>query len=626
MTTSSYMPDVKVEIAFDSGYATPAGSRTWTDVSSHVEMSEKISISRGRADEFGSTDPNRLALTLDNRDGRFTAGRATSPYYPNIKIGRPIRVTSTPVGGSPSIRFVGYVDQWPVEWPGSDATSAVRVTASSRMARLGFNAPLRSTVAEEFLRSGARHYWPLNEPSGATQATDLAGGATLETIVGPVEFGATTGLPDGSTGLAEHGGDEEPYLAMKATLPAPVSTADPGGIVLETFLTTALQAASINTIIRLQAPAGSGSARMELDLAGGLLGIDVRNTSNIAGTIQTLKVNDAMPHHVAIHAELVAGTTTVDAYVDGKLARTYTSSTTPALVLQNLFVSDVTGYHEPHVIAHVAVNAPVASLPLRAASALTGYADDTASERIERYATYAAIDPAEVVTDPDSHAVAAIKTDGRTVIEAMRVVEETEAGVLFDARDNTLQFRSRADRYNRPVALSLSAAAQQVEAGIAPTLDRTSLTNEVTATAADGFVVRVVDQASVDDYGYARDSMEIASTHDEALQAALWRLRTRATPQPRIPSLGVNLLPLALATQTQLMDADIGSRLAITGLPSQAAASTLEFFIEGYTESIGPESYAFDFNVSPATSDYDLVFTLDDATMGVLDSSYRLAY
>lgn len=86
------LPDVQVEIAFDSGWATPAVDRTWTDVSDYVELAEGIGIGIGRGDEFNIADANTLALTLDNRDGRFTPGKATSPYYPDVKIGRPIRV------------------------------------------------------------------------------------------------------------------------------------------------------------------------------------------------------------------------------------------------------------------------------------------------------------------------------------------------------------------------------------------------------------------------------------------------------------------------------------------------------------------------------------------------------
>ena len=51
------LPNTKVEIAFDSGYTTPAASRTWTDVSTYVESQYGLTINRGRADEIAQVQP-----------------------------------------------------------------------------------------------------------------------------------------------------------------------------------------------------------------------------------------------------------------------------------------------------------------------------------------------------------------------------------------------------------------------------------------------------------------------------------------------------------------------------------------------------------------------------------------
>ena len=83
-----------------------------------MEPNRGITISHGRQDEFGVAEANRLALTLDNSDGRFTPEKTSGAYYPDVKIGRPIRVTSTnnavTIPGSS-----GYVDEWPVAWNGA---------------------------------------------------------------------------------------------------------------------------------------------------------------------------------------------------------------------------------------------------------------------------------------------------------------------------------------------------------------------------------------------------------------------------------------------------------------------------------------------------------------------------
>lgn len=109
----TFLPDLRLEIAFDSGVRTPIASRTWTDVSEYVELEQGITITGGRADERSVTEANRLELTLDNTDGRFTPERASSPYYPDVKIGRPIRLRADldDDGTFETDLFLGFVEE-----------------------------------------------------------------------------------------------------------------------------------------------------------------------------------------------------------------------------------------------------------------------------------------------------------------------------------------------------------------------------------------------------------------------------------------------------------------------------------------------------------------------------------
>ncbi|MFE9432149.1 LamG-like jellyroll fold domain-containing protein [Streptomyces sp. NPDC006640] len=66
---------------------------TWTDISSYVDGVRKgVVVNRGAADELSETQPGTATLTLDNDDGRFTPGNASSPYYPFVRHNAPIRV------------------------------------------------------------------------------------------------------------------------------------------------------------------------------------------------------------------------------------------------------------------------------------------------------------------------------------------------------------------------------------------------------------------------------------------------------------------------------------------------------------------------------------------------------
>ncbi|MER8004992.1 LamG-like jellyroll fold domain-containing protein [Streptomyces sp. NPDC094149] len=67
---------------------------TWTDISSYVDDTKSgVTITRGASDELSETQPGTATLRLDNQDGRFTPGNASSPYYPFVRRNAPIRVS-----------------------------------------------------------------------------------------------------------------------------------------------------------------------------------------------------------------------------------------------------------------------------------------------------------------------------------------------------------------------------------------------------------------------------------------------------------------------------------------------------------------------------------------------------
>lgn len=603
MVTSSYMPDVRVAVAFNAGYSTAAASRTWTDISDYVDLEELINITRGRQDEFATTDPNKLSLTLDNRDGRFTAGKTGGAYYPNVKIGRPIRVTSTPVGGAASVRFLGYVDEWPVEWNGTDSYASAKITASSRLARLGFNAELRSIVEEEYLVDNPVAYYVLGEPEGSTFAANSSATAQPNLAVTgtgtDVTFAAATGV--GTDGLSAP--TFTPDGKCLRTPNSDVTTGVTGAWYLECFF-------NFPTAGTTSELAAMGDAGLRVTFAGILQGGGLSSPGSVA---------DGLTHHAAI---VYSGTSKV-LYLDGAAVASAVvaagTAPTPGYVyVGNGLGSNTAGasYSVSHVAAGGSITA--ARILAHANTKDARAATETASAAITRLAAYADIPAAEVSGDAGTNPVYFLDPSGKSVVEVMRSVEETESGVLFDARDNTLTFHGRAHRYSVASALTLNVALQEVEAGIAPKLDRSALVNDVTATAWDGTTARAANQTSIDDYGNARTSLDIASTNDVAYQTAAWIVGTHGEPAPRIPSLGIDLLPLTSARQDTVMTLDISSKITLSNLPAQAPATTLTFFIEGYTETIGPESYGFEFNVSPTTG-YD-VWVLEDATYGAYDT------
>lgn len=617
---------ITVEVAFNAGYSTAAASRTWTDVTTYLEGTEGLSIARGRSDEMSEVSPSTLTLTLDNKDGRFTAGLATSPYYPNVKIGRPIRVTATPSGGAASVRFVGYVDEWPVAWPGgSSGYATATLTASSRTARLGLDSPLKSSIEEELLDSTPAILYPLSEPTDATSASDLMGGprARMVGTGADVEFGTDSGLA-GRAAATFAGGK---------------------GLLADADITDAGVDMWMACVFNTSASVDQVMAAAYGAYAAGVYGLavevsmDTAGTVFAAGSIPTLSspstYKDGQTHLAVIR--LVQNGANIDGtmWIDGVSVDTGSAAGTLVLDVEHFVIgisTDTFGsYASPWVgtlsYASLGFTNPTSVVADWAAAVLDGFNGDTPAERLARYAGYANIATAEQSFATGSAPMAHIDTTGQTSISLMQQVSATDGGALFDARDGTLTYQGRDVRYLAAAVLSLSMADHEVEADYSPKLDRSALLNDVTAISANERIsARAFDASSRDEYGLHQESLELATNdEDEILGAAWWRVNTYAEPTPRVPTLSVEILPLSTVRQALMLTLDIGSRVTVTNLPVQAAASSADYFVEGYTETITPESYRFTLNVTDGSA-WLTTWVLDSGTRSQLDSTTTLAY
>jgi len=769
VTTSNYMPDVKVEVAFNAGWSTPAASRTWTDISTYVDIGDTgspIVINGGRGDELSTTDANNLTLVLDNSDGRFTPGKASSPYYPNVKLGRPIRVSvstlpngtfednttgwtgtnavllrstaefhvgvasmsltaitaatmsaDTPSGTSgvpvvagasyvgaawfralsttrtcnvlidwytgaggfiststssgvvdsnsswtqasitatapataafarvraqvttpvttethyvddaelSSIQYVGFVDQWPNAWEAVSTEARSRISATSRIARIGNARKLKSIVEEEFRLDGPKVYCTLGEAAGATAASDSSGNQIPAfTQVGTgaaVVFGSATGPGTDSLTAATFADGKLLKIPKDSYTVAGSATS----VLLEGFVNTTVSS--------------GGVSRMVVTLNGGTVSLYMLPGGELAGQMNTtggsfssgIRVDDGLTHHVAYRATLSGTTVTPTLFVDGVAVNGSTFTWTFGLTgLTSVCVGGDDGdpsnvLHWNGTIAHAAVtfsDAAVANARIQAhaSAGLNGFAGELSGARFTRYASYAGIAAGELSTDVGQVPMAHVYTTDQTALDMMRVVESTEEGVVFDAKDGTLTFHDRFHRYNAVSAFTLDMALQEVEADFEGQFDRTGLANEVTATLTDGKAsARAFDQASQNDYGIAAADLSLASTDTEyPLQAASWLVNQYGQPRGRVPSVLARLTSLPAAKIASLLAADASTRFTVANIPSQASAANADYFVEGYTKTIGFESFEVTFNVSDATvSD---VWTVEDAVLGQYDA------
>lgn len=609
------MPDVVVEVAFGSGYATPDVDRTWTDVSDYVELDESIGIQFGRQDERSIADANTLDLTLDNSDGRFTALRPSSPYYPDVRLGTPIRVLATPVGGTESVRFVGYVEQWPVSWDGTDEHATAEIQAVSRMTRLGYDTALRSVIEETFLVDSPVAYYTLGEPQGATSAADTSGNAHPPLT----QFGTGDAV---TFGTAVGPGTDDLTAAVLSGEGRGLQVADLSDLSGASGFSVSFFVLKDSGLFQFLATDSVGATvRVDLSSAGQIAVYGPGSPMPFISGVGS--VNDGLTHHIAV----TWGASEVVAYIDGAEVGSDATAWPDLTGRVRLSVTQST-LTETATLAHLAVYASEVSAGAvadQAAAGSTGFAGESAADRLARYASWAGI-PAAEVSSTAATTVVHVDPTGSTAIDAMRLVETAEGGILFDDRDGTLTLLPRSHRY-APTGITLDMAAQRVGGDFNPVYDRTGVLNDATVSNVGGTVVaRVVDHDSSDYLGPVATSLETISDDDgEPYRRASWEVHPNAEPKYRTPSLTVDLLTFdAAPSQDDILAASIGTLATVTNQPDQAATTTGLYFIEGCTETIGPESYSLTFNVSPGEPYTNLVI-FDDADQG-FDSGAVFAY
>lgn len=631
------LPAVTVEIAFTTGPNDP--SPVWVDVTQWWRVSPAISITRGRQDEQGDVSPSKCTLTLDNSDGRFTAGNVASPYYPNVKKGRRLRVSAIH-NAVTYRRFTGYIDEWPVTWAdASTKVAAAAITASSRLARLGRGVELRSIVEEEYLLDSPAVYYPFGDAEGTTQAGSVS--ATAQPFCtavqvgsgGSITFGTATGpATDGITAAQFTPVNQTNGKYLRALFPSPVITATDTTLAYECFFLSS--AAFDQDLVRLDLATGFGTTSVLAIVGNKLRAASAPNAgANIYQLDSAASVNDGLTHHAMVTETLAGGNLTAVLYLDGVQVATSTIAAAAIASRDRLQMGGSVGSGFGMLsgtLSHVAVTGGTTAITAaralaHAQSGLTGFSGERSDQRIARLATYAGVPESETAIETGlSTSIVNQIMNGKTALALMNDVVVTESGVLFDDRYGVLTFHGRGHRYGAVSAMTLSGAGGEILA-IEPGLDDQGLVNDITASRDGGITVRAVDQASIADYGLYRDSITLLTTVDSEVQdAAAWKVGNGATPQVRVPVAAVDLGVAGTSQRTALLTREIGDRITLANLPAQAPAASMDSFIEGWTEQIADSRYTFAFNLSPAA--LSGVWVLDSTVYSVLGTTTRLAY
>lgn len=118
------------------GYAPTATSVTWTDISQWLNLKAGIRVSRGASDELSQTQPSLMSLSLDNEDGRFSAGLTSSPYHPYVRPNCPIQL-GVLTGGKNLIQSPSFENSDTTGWAASTSTPPLAFAADVTRAHSG---------------------------------------------------------------------------------------------------------------------------------------------------------------------------------------------------------------------------------------------------------------------------------------------------------------------------------------------------------------------------------------------------------------------------------------------------------------------------------------------------------
>jgi hypothetical protein len=633
------IPTTKVEIAFSTQPEDP--SPVYVDVTSYTRLplaeGGGINISKGRQDQYGTVAEARLSLTLINLDGRFTPGNVSSPYYPNVKKGRRIRISDT-WNGVTYYRFTGFIDEWPVAWADASATVAdVQITATSRMARLGHGKTLPSVIEVEYLLDNPDAYYTLGEDAGSLQAGN--GSATIQSPIAVtafgggsnanISFGSATGpSTDTLTAALFTRVSASAGAYLQGSLNGFTSGSDASYLLEAWFLSNQTQAMGI---AQLDDASGNLYLQLSTNASGKLVATYTSLGTAPTSVTSSATVTDGVGHHVAVRHTTSGGTSTETLFLDGVSVGTNAFSSSQydhTRITAGGGVNGTSAY--AGTIAHVAAYTGAAISDARVQqhylATATGFSGERSDQRIQRLATYAGVPSSDVVVETGlSTSIVNQDTTGQQPIQLMQDVTSTEGGVLFDAGDGRLTFHARSHRYNAATMLTLSTANREIMPSLTPRLDDQDLVNDVTATRTGGVSARVVDSSSVAEYGTYREDIQLLTTSDnEVFDAASWKVYTASTPQVKVPTAEVELALLSTAQTATLLAREIGDRITLTGLPVQAPAPSMDFFIEGWTETIADFTYRIVFNLSSAS--LSGVWQMDSPVYSIVGTTTRFAY
>lgn len=595
----------------------------WTTITSRTRSAGKVWIKHGMSDGASGPETSRMRCLLGNDDGWLTEGNPSSPWFPYIGRGTPIRLSVTGVLAVDAGRFAGEIDRMEAIYPGGD-NSVMYVEAIGTGGTLAqsdeeIRSPMYRTIsgvsAEDYLPHA---YWPMEDGPDSTKAAAATAGRSAATVAGGVSFAADSDLV---------GSQPLPTLAAGAVISGTIpsyTSAD------QWFLQVALringEPAGDTTYLEIDTPGGD-NVLWRLYVEPGspsilwFIGLDGAGAPTGAGTGVLLTGDSSNnPSEAAFYGRwwfytLYTYVGPLDDLVYGGMFITDNGefSNFGAGASTDTVFAAATGWRlyggNGTAAGHVAFFTDPAFSPAAAfdnAVAMGGHAAETVEARIARLAREEGL--TVTVVGHSAHQMGPQRAAKLTTLFAD--CQAVDQGMWSDDRsDIGLVYRTGSNLYTQ--AAQIAVARGSLTPDTRPVWDYQHVRNEWTVSRVNGSSSTQSDEAHV---ARVRRRLKGSATvnvySDDVLDGqAQWRVNVTTALGPRYSSLGINLRNQDGAQLADaVLETETGDRMTVAAeaFPGQHPPGGADQLIGGWEEDLDADVWEFRPVVTPY-SPYDVV-------------------
>lgn len=579
------------------------------DVTSYMDLAAGVSRNWGRESEFEDAVPGQFSFTLDNSDGRFTPGNASSALVTTVTEGMSVcwQLGSRLVAGT--------VQAIEPTFPGGESAWAqVTITCDDMLGNAARHE--LASLDDAAVREGIVT-WPMSDATGSLVAVgsspigtapylnvDTSGG-------GAVAFGNTTsGIPDAPSAVAITTGASSGTPSMDAVGPFP-ALSYPAGVVgaLGFWALCSSDVHGFTVVLRyLSTLPGLATWSLKVQPAGASSFI----ADGLGGTAIAASplIDFSTPHYVSSYVTM-GGTTaavsyTVEVFVDGVSGGTSSYTPSPAVPRPTIvqpaemtMSSSVVGAVGPGSVTTIArITHSIAPINDGLLS------NATAADRISALAATAPELELDTLPTLSTAIYAGDDPGGDSTLDALNNVIRAEQGHIYTATTGTLTAptqKVKVRERDRPSTVTYSFNAE-TEASGATDFVR-DITNMLATITVDGPITSAVyTDSSLTSRASAKNASESLPLRDYT-DLYTWgtdRVARGANVVLRAASLTIDAFTTPTDRSSSLLALVPGDRIQITGLPStQLGFSTSDGWLLGVDEHQSLTEHTFTLYLQP---------------------------